>query len=70
MKLVEWTGATEAYDLAPSLKILDRKTKGVILHGTRIINSKLTSRKGFLMMVGTTRTLLRSNVRWGVEIVV
>ena len=45
MKLVEWTGATEAYDLAPSLKILDRKTKGVILHGTRIINSKLTSRK-------------------------
>ena len=44
-ELVEWAGATAAYDLAPGLKILNGKTKGVILHGTRIINSELTSRK-------------------------
>jgi hypothetical protein len=44
-ELVEGTGATAANDLAPSSKILNRKTKRVILHRNRIINGKLTSRK-------------------------
>jgi hypothetical protein len=34
-----------AYDLAPSVKVLNGKTKRVIFHKTRVINSKLTSRK-------------------------
>jgi hypothetical protein len=51
-KLVERTRTTAAYDLAPGSKVLDRKTKRVIFHRNRIMNSKLTSRKEIFYDVG------------------
>jgi hypothetical protein len=44
-ELIEGTEATASNDLAPSLKILNRKAQRVILHRNRIINGKMTSRK-------------------------
>jgi hypothetical protein len=43
-ELIERTGATAAYDLAPGLKILNGKTKGVKFNRNRIIGRKLASR--------------------------
>jgi hypothetical protein len=65
-ELVEGAGATAAYDLAPGPKILHGKTKRVILHGNRIINCKLMSRKKILIISGTTKTLCRWKVWVGV----
>ena len=44
-ELVERIGATAANNLAPSVKILNRKTTRVIFNRNGVINGKLTSTK-------------------------
>lgn len=40
---IQWTGAIESGDHGPGAQVLHRKTKGVKLDGTPIINNKTTN---------------------------